>query len=75
MLTDIPRAATAIYYAVRGLDDVYQVERNQGEISFRENGTAVWDYESGSRLQRSIDLNVNNATFAARLEELLLCEQ
>ena len=66
--------ATAIHYAVRGLDGAYRIERDRGEIYFLENGTAVWNYTSPSRLQRSIDLSINNATFAARLEELLLSE-
>ncbi|KAF1928069.1 uncharacterized protein M421DRAFT_101425 [Didymella exigua CBS 183.55] len=66
--------STAIYYAVRGLDDIYGVERGEGEITFSQNGTAVWDYSSQSRLQQSIDLKINNVTFAARLEELLLSE-
>ena len=64
--------ATAIYYAVRGLDVSYTVERDRGKIYFLENGTAAWNYSSPSRLQRSIDLKVNNATFAKRLEEIPL---
>jgi hypothetical protein len=72
LLTQVLRAATAIYYAVRGLDNIYSVERSRGEITFTVNGTAVWDYSSRSRLQRSIELNVNNATFAARMEDLLI---
>lgn len=67
-----PRAATAIYYAIRGLDDIYQVERSRGAINFPENGTAVWNYKSRSRLQRSIGLRIDNATFAARMEDLLI---
>ncbi|XPS77026.1 hypothetical protein M3J09_009068 [Ascochyta lentis] len=64
--------STAIYYAVRGLDDAYRFERKRGEIYFFENGTAAWNYRSPSRLQRSIDLKINNTTLAGRLEGLLL---
>lgn len=63
-----------MYYAVRGLDNVYCFERDHGEIQLSGNGTAIWDYDSPSRLQRSIELKVGNATFAARLEKLLLSE-
>ncbi|KAJ4990568.1 inosine/uridine-preferring nucleoside hydrolase [Stagonosporopsis vannaccii] len=66
--------STAIYYAVRGLESVYRFERDRGEIRFHENGTAIWDYGSRSRLQRSIELRVSNTTFAAKLERLLLSE-
>lgn len=64
--------STAVYYAVRGLHDVYKFERERGEIRFLENGTAVWNYGSPSRRQRSVELKITNATFAARLEDLLL---
>ncbi|KAH6613942.1 hypothetical protein C7974DRAFT_404100 [Boeremia exigua] len=66
--------STAIYYAVRGLDQAYRFERDRGKISFLANGTAVWDYEFPSRLQRSIELKIDNATFAARVERILLFE-
>ena len=63
-----------MYYAVRGLDDIYQLERDRGEIYFLENGTAAWDYTSPCRLQRSLTLSTTNTTFAERLEKLLLFE-
>lgn len=72
LLTSGFRTATAMYYAVRSLDDVYRFETTKGETTFPENETAVWDHSSPSRLQRSIGLSVKNATFAARLEKLLL---
>ncbi|KAL9115923.1 MAG: hypothetical protein Q9227_000291 [Pyrenula ochraceoflavens] len=64
--------ATAMYYAVQGLDDVYFFDRTRGAIQFLPNGTAVWDYDMPTSLQRSIDLRISNTTFSQRIEKLLL---
>ncbi|KAF2874699.1 hypothetical protein BDV95DRAFT_563427 [Massariosphaeria phaeospora] len=64
--------STAVYFAVRGLDDVYTYERNRGEITFTPDGTASWNYNSPSKLQRSVGLKIQAGTFAKRIEDLLL---
>jgi hypothetical protein len=61
-----------MYYAIRGLEDVYFFDRTEGEIYFFTNGSAGWNYTSPSRLQRSVDLCIANTTFARRIEDLLL---
>ncbi|KAF2852542.1 hypothetical protein T440DRAFT_516385 [Plenodomus tracheiphilus IPT5] len=64
--------STAIYYAIRGLGDVYVSERSRGEIYFFGNGSADWNFTAPSRRQRSVELRLDNATFASRLEDLIL---
>ncbi|KAK6952446.1 hypothetical protein Daesc_006983 [Daldinia eschscholtzii] len=69
--------ATAVYYAVCGLDDVFRwkyphggrVRVNASAFATWENGTA-----SSPRLQNSLEFKVPNTTFAARLENTLLWE-
>ena len=61
-----------MYYAVYGLDDVYFFDHTTGAIQFRSNGSAFWDYDIPTSLQRSIDLLVSNVTLSRRIEELLL---
>lgn len=64
-----------MYYAVRGLDDVYSVGFDQGGVYFLDNGSAAWNESAPSHLQRSIALKVDNITIANRIETALVDSQ
>ncbi|KAG0640417.1 hypothetical protein HOY80DRAFT_16156 [Tuber brumale] len=64
---------TAIYYAVRGLDDVYVYNKTGGSVFFMPNGTAIWrDNVTSVAPQNWVNLKISNETFADRLEGILL---
>jgi len=64
---------TAMYYAVRGLDDVYVYNKTGGSVFLMPNGTAIWrDNVTAAAPQNWVNLKISNVTFAERLEEILL---
>ncbi|CUS11303.1 unnamed protein product [Tuber aestivum] len=64
---------TAIYYAIRGLDDVYVYNKTGGSVFFMPNGTAIWrDNVPPTAPQNWVNLKISNVTFAGRLEGILL---
>ncbi|PWW72621.1 hypothetical protein C7212DRAFT_347851 [Tuber magnatum] len=64
---------TAMYYAVRGLDDVYVYNKTGGSVFFMPNGTAIWrDNVTAAAPQNWVNLKISNVTFAERLEGILL---
>ncbi|CAK7214853.1 hypothetical protein SCUCBS95973_002275 [Sporothrix curviconia] len=67
--------ATAMYYAVRGLDDVYAYNFTGGHDVADANATTHWvtcGYNSSENAVVFADNGIGNATFAARLEDILL---
>lgn len=73
--------ATAMYYAVRGLDDVYSYNFTSGTVIAQTNTNTTWDFNqthysaTGVDEQNALIFNKNgigNASFAERLENLLL---
>ncbi|KAI1104021.1 hypothetical protein F4804DRAFT_308406 [Jackrogersella minutella] len=68
--------AVALYYAVCGLDDVFDWKyKTGGRVRLNGSAYATWETNStGPSLQNSIEFKVPNTTFAARLENTLLWE-
>lgn len=70
--------ATAMYYAVRGLDDVYSFNSTRGRAIADENATLTWDTSDRSAPnQKSLIYSADGigpSEFAVRLEDLLLWE-
>ncbi|KAI5841740.1 hypothetical protein DFP73DRAFT_480552, partial [Morchella snyderi] len=65
----------AIYYAIRGLDDVYHYNKTGGAVTILPNGTSTWDDSAvPAGKQNWVDLTMSNVTFAKRLEDILLWE-
>lgn len=67
--------ATAMYYAVRGLDDVYAFDFTQGHDVADINATTHWvanGYNSSENAVVFAEHGIGNASFAARLEYILL---
>lgn len=65
----------AIYYAIRGLDDVYHYNKTGGAVTIHPNGTSTWDDKAKpAGKQNWVDLTMSNVTFAKRLEDILLWE-
>lgn len=69
--------AVAVYYAVCGLDDMFDWKYPPGgHVSLNGSAYATWHdgNGTGADLQNSIAFGVPNTTFAARLEDTLLWE-
>lgn len=67
--------ASAVYYAIRGLDDVYHYNKTGGSVVVYPNGTSRWnDSAIPPATQNWVDLSISNVTFANRLESILLWE-
>jgi hypothetical protein len=67
--------ATALYYAVRGLDDVYAFNFTHGVVVADSKATTSWNFESNSTRQNAVvwsEDGIGNVTFAERLEDILL---
>lgn len=67
--------ATAMYYAVRGLDDVYSYNFTKGHDVADINATTQWvanGYNSSENAVVFAKHGIGNASFAARLEDILL---
>jgi hypothetical protein len=67
--------ATAVYYAVRGLDDVYSYNFTHGEVRAEADADTYWNFNSSLTNQNAVvfaEGGIGNASFAARLEEILL---
>ncbi|KAI1803426.1 hypothetical protein F4811DRAFT_341988 [Daldinia bambusicola] len=69
--------ATAVYYAVCGLDDVFRWKYpHGGRVSVNASAFATWENGTAAKpgLQNSLEFKVPNTTFSARLENTLLWE-
>ncbi|CAK7265132.1 hypothetical protein SEPCBS57363_001423 [Sporothrix epigloea] len=67
--------ATAMYYAVRGLDDVYALNFTSGHDVADANATTHWVTSGYNSSENGVIFAANgigNASFAARLEDMLL---
>lgn len=67
--------ATAMYYAVRGLDDVYAYNFTSGKVEADANATTTWvDPGLKSRDNALVfrEDGIGNVSFAQRLEDILL---
>lgn len=68
-------SASAVYYAIRGLDDVYHYNKSAGGVIVYSNGTSRWNASATPpETQNWVDLSISNVTFAQRLEDILLWE-
>ncbi|KAI1440942.1 hypothetical protein F5Y02DRAFT_401199 [Annulohypoxylon stygium] len=65
--------AVAVYYAVCGLDDVFKWKYQSGRVSLNASAYATWETNATSQ-QNSIEFKMSNATYGARLEDILLWE-
>jgi hypothetical protein len=69
--------ATAMYYAIRGLDDVYAFNFTSGEVEADVNATTSWvdnGLMSGDNGLIFAAGGIGNVSFAERLEDILLWE-
>ena len=67
--------ATAMYYAVRGLDDVYAYNFTKGHDEANINATTQWVYNGYNSSENGVifaENGIGNASFASRLQEILL---
>ncbi|KAH8662505.1 hypothetical protein BX600DRAFT_542201 [Xylariales sp. PMI_506] len=66
--------ATAMYYAIRGIDDVYAYNFTTGHDYADVNATTVWESwgESEENAVIFAENGIGNASFAERLEDILL---
>jgi hypothetical protein len=67
--------ATAMYYAIRGNDDVYAYNFTSGEDYANVNATTVWEFYGEESDENAVVFaagGIGNASFAQRLEDILL---
>lgn len=67
--------ATALYYAVRGLDDVYAFNFTEGHDMADASATTSWNYTGYNASENGVIFAANgigNVSFAERLEDILL---